>query len=95
MKLSIEAKAVLFGAFFSPKSTLTFKNEQSEASPQARKGLEELEAAGFILRTTMGTAETFQLTEAGQNLDRRKINPSPYSFMEKHGKFPMAVPKSK
>ncbi|HMT45538.1 MAG TPA: hypothetical protein PKE59_00325 [Novosphingobium sp.] len=95
MKLSIEAKAMLFGSFFSPKSTLTFRNEQSEASPKARSGLQELEAAGYVMRTVVGKVETFQLTEAGKNLDRRQIEKAPLTFMEKHGRFPIAVQKSK
>lgn len=94
MKLSIEAKAMLLGSFLNPNSTLTFRNEKSEASPKARSGLQDLEEAGYLLRTTEGKAETFRLTEAGKALDRRKVEGDPLTFMQEYGNFPIAVAKS-
>lgn len=48
--------------------------------------------AGLVRRTVNGQAETFTLTEAGQELDRRQIEAAPLAFMEKHGRFPLGQP---
>lgn len=93
MKLSTDAKVMLLGAFLSPKTVLTFKNERSELSPRARAGLAELEDAGYVLRTQIGKEESFQLTPDGMQIDRRSVEKAPVSFMRKYGKFPMTVTK--
>lgn len=90
--LSLEAKVMLLGGFANPKARITFGNVNMTASQKARKGLEELMVAGLVRRTVNGQAETFTLTEAGQELDRRQIEAAPLAFMEKHGRFPLGQP---
>lgn len=92
--LSLEAKLMLLGAFANPRARLTFGNVNMTASAKARKGLEELMVAGLVRRTVNGQAETFTLTEAGQELDRRQIESAPLAFMEQHGRFRLAQPVS-
>jgi len=92
--LSIEAKAMFLGTFLSPKSKLTMQNVQSVLSEKAAKGLDDLQAAGLVKATPNGQAVTYELTDAGRDLDRRSlIDGDPFKWMEKNASFPIAVRK--
>lgn len=93
MDLSTEARAMLLGVFLNPKSTLTFQNVESVPSPLARKGLDDLIAAGLVARKVSGIAETFTLTDAGADFDRRSLAKNPMAWMKERGSFPLSVPK--
>ncbi|MCW3784424.1 hypothetical protein [Defluviimonas salinarum] len=91
MPLSTEAKAMLLGAFLNPKAALRYANGSSIKSPQARKGLAELGAAGLASVSTNGVDEIWQMTEAGMAYDRRSIARDPLAWMRAHGSFPLEV----
>jgi hypothetical protein len=90
-KLSDAAAAFLWCVFQSPKATLRYANIENKPSPQARAALGELCKAGILSRVNDGRAEVYALTEAGQAMERRPRGGK--AFIEKHGWFPLAVPR--
>lgn len=91
-----DAKALLLSCFLHPRATLRYKMVEQQPSEQAAKGLSELVALGLVSETreTNG-ALVYSLTEAGGNVDRKKLcgEDDPFKWMETHAAFPLAITK--
>ena len=92
--LSTEAIAVRIGVFLNAKTKLTMQNEVSILSPEAEKGLKELIAHGFVDVECNGIAATYTLTTSGADMDVKSLcGGKPFEWMDKYGRFPIAVKK--
>lgn len=90
--LSNDAKAMLL-FFLNMRSTLTFQGDDGCASHRASSGLAELIQAGLVRVRRDGPAAIYQMTAAGQAVNRRELTGgNVFRFMDKHGKFSIVSP---
>ena len=95
LALSIDAQALLAGHWMLfKKMKLNLNNQESVLSERSAAAMTELVDSGIIrnVKADNGYAEsrTYLLSDVGANLEFRKS----MAWVEKHGAFPLVVPKN-